>query len=67
MKRKKLIKKIKRRKNLMNFLLLFLTPSNIFMIKLSQNLDKHIAKYQSYLSFRHYKRAKIKVRARLIA
>ena len=58
MTKKQLIRKIKRRKNLMNFLLLYLAPSNKIMIILSQNLDKHIARYQQYLSFRHYKKAR---------
>jgi len=66
MTKKQLIRKIKRRKNLMNFLLLYLAPSNKIMIILSQNLDKHIARYQHYLSFRHYKKVK-KIDIRMIA
>lgn len=67
MKRIKLINKIVRRKKIINFLLLFLTPSNIFMVKLSQNLDKHIAKYQCYLFFQHNKKINTKIPIRMIA
>jgi len=64
---KKVIKMIKRRKKLINFLLLFLSPTNKFMVNLSQNLDKHIAIYQSYLSFRHCTKAKYQPFERMIA
>lgn len=67
MKRRKLIKKIKIRKKLINFLLLFLSPTNKIMVTLSQNLDKHIARYQSYLSFRHKRKIKNKSILKMIA
>ena len=37
------------RKHLLNLLLLFFSPSNKFMIALSQNLDKYIVLYQKKL------------------
>lgn len=37
------------RKNLINLLLLFFSPSTKFMIALSQNLDKFIVLYQKEL------------------
>lgn len=40
---------IKRRKMLLNFLLKFLSPTNKLTVLLSQNLDKHITKYQRHL------------------
>ena len=45
-------KKINRRKSLINFLLKFLSPTNIIMIKLSRNLDKFISKYQKWMFIR---------------
>ncbi|MBE6048087.1 MAG: hypothetical protein E7213_06770 [Clostridium sp.] len=39
-------KKINRRKLLLNFLLKFLSPTNIIMVKLSKNLDKFISESQ---------------------
>ena len=43
------------RKNLLNLLLLFFSPSTKFMIGLSQNLDKFIVLYQKELisSYNH--------------
>ena len=55
MKKKKIIKKIKHRKNLLNFLLKFLAPNNKLMIILSQDLDKYISLYQLYLSKKYYR------------
>ncbi|GFP75033.1 hypothetical protein [Clostridium fungisolvens] len=45
----RLEKKIIRRKILLNFILNFLSPTNILVIKLSENLDKLIVKQQKYL------------------
>lgn len=53
--RKKLTKQIKRRKNIINFLLLFLSPTNSLMIKLSKDLDKLVLIYQKNL-YRRYTR-----------
>lgn len=57
----KMLKEIERRKKILNFLLLFLPPTCTIMVKLSQNLDLYIHKYQSYLarkynakSLKHY-------------
>jgi hypothetical protein len=41
------------RKHLLNLLLLFFSPSNRFIIALSQNLDKHIVLYQKILFLQH--------------
>ncbi|GKU25576.1 hypothetical protein CFOLD11_24020 [Clostridium folliculivorans] len=49
----KLEKKIIRRKFLLNFVLNFLSPTNILVIKLSENLDKLIVKQQKYLLKKH--------------
>lgn len=54
--RRKLRKKIRRRKNLLNFLLLFLSPTNTLMIKLSSDLDKLVLTYQKNLYKRYLKR-----------
>lgn len=37
------------RRSLLNLLLLFFSPSNKFIVVLSQNLDKHIVLYQKEL------------------
>lgn len=47
---KRILKKIERRKMLLNFLLLFLTPTCILSVKLSQNLDLYIHKYQNFIA-----------------
>ncbi|NLK96382.1 MAG: hypothetical protein GX275_14545 [Clostridiales bacterium] len=49
MKYKMIKKKIVSRKRIINLLLLFLSPTNIIIVALSQNLDKHIVLYQKYL------------------
>ena len=41
--------KILLKKNLLDFLLLFFSPSHKFMIVISQNLDKTIVQYQKKL------------------
>lgn len=47
--------KIKRRKALINFLLNYLSPGNRIIVMLSQDLDKHVVKYQRYLSYKYKK------------
>ena len=51
---KSVVKRIKRRKKLLNILLLFLSPTNKLMVNLSQDLDKYISQYQKQLSIRHH-------------
>lgn len=46
-------KKINRRKLLLNFLLKFLSPTNIIMVKLSKNLDKFISESQKRIFSRY--------------
>lgn len=58
LKRIVIAKKINRRKILLNILLLFLSPNNKLMIKLSQNLDTYISLYQSYLSKNYFGKKK---------
>lgn len=41
-----LLNKIARRKQLINLLITFLSPTNSIMVKLSKNLDKLIFEYQ---------------------
>lgn len=53
---KSVVKRIKRRKKLLNILLLFLSPTNKLMVNLSQDLDKYISQYQKQLSIRHHKK-----------
>lgn len=43
------------RTHLLNLLLLFFSPSNKFIIALSQNLDKYIVLYQEELATIHNK------------
>ncbi|NRZ60827.1 hypothetical protein DZE42_003966 [Clostridium beijerinckii] len=43
------------RKNLLNLLLLFFSPSKTFIVDLSQNLDKYIVLYQKELISIYYK------------
>jgi hypothetical protein len=45
----RLEKKIIRRKILLNFVLNFLSPTNILVIKLSENLDKLVVMQQKHL------------------
>lgn len=52
--KKQLTKKIKRRKMILNLLLLYLSPTNKLMIKLSTDLDKLVYIYQKNL-YRCYK------------
>ena len=54
---KSLKKKIALLKLLLNTLLKFISPRNLFIIYLSQKLDKYVAQYQS-LTYKKYKRAK---------
>lgn len=53
MNRNTLHKKIRRRKNLLNFLLVFMRRSNPLIISLSQNLDYFIQKEQSLRYKKH--------------
>lgn len=46
-------RKIRFRKFLLNKLTLFLNPTNIFIISLSQNLDKLIYEYQYQMYKKH--------------
>lgn len=57
MSRKELHKKIKNRKNLLNFLLLFMKRTNPLIVLLSQNLDDFIQQEQLLI----YKKQKIKM------
>ncbi len=52
---KKLRNKIKFRKNLLNFLLLFMKPTNCLMIYLSQDLDNYITLLQNRMYKKHRK------------
>ncbi len=55
---KKIRKKILKRKFIMNLLLKFLKPTNKLMVKLSQNLDKDISRYQMILYKLHVNKTK---------
>ena len=55
---KKIRKKILKRKFIMNLLLKFLKPTNKLMVKLSQNLDKDITRYQMILYKLHINKTK---------
>ena len=55
---KKIRKKILKRKFIMNLLLKFLKPTNKLMVKLSQNLDKDISRYQMILYKLHVNKSK---------
>lgn len=52
---KRMRKKIKNRKLLLNVLLKFVKPSNKFMVILSQNLDGYVSRYQMRLYKLHKK------------
>lgn len=52
---KRMRKKIKNRKLLLNILLKFVKPSNKFMVMLSQNLDRYVSRYQMRLYKLHKK------------
>lgn len=52
---KKLRRKMKFKKTLLNKLLLFINPTNKFIVYLSESLDKDVSKYQKYI-YRYYKR-----------
>lgn len=67
MKIRSLSMSIKRRKMLLNFLLKYFSPSNFFLVKLSQDLDKHIVNYQYYLSRKYKRKMKSEEINRLIA
>lgn len=57
MKTKSLHRKIKRNKFYLNFLLNYLSPSNILIIYFSQNLDKLICKKQKQIYIKHKKKS----------
>lgn len=57
MKTKSLHRKIKRNKFCLNFLLNYLSPSNILIIYLSQNLDKLICKRQKHIYIKYKKKS----------
>ena len=57
MKTKSLHRKIKRNKFYLNFLLNYLSPSNILIIYLSQNLDKLICKKQKRIYIKYKKKS----------
>ena len=59
MNKKALKNKIILQKITLNLLLKFLSPRNRFVIYISQNLDKHIWKYQ-HLIYKKYRRKKKK-------
>lgn len=61
-----LYKKINRRKKLLNFLLNFLSPSNIIMIKLSEDLDKFISISQKRI-WNRYESEQIVISYKLLA
>lgn len=67
MSKRELSNQIKRRKKLINFLLIFLSPTNKIMVTLSQDLDKHIYRYQRYLSVRYKKKHRNCALEKLIA
>lgn len=52
--KKELTKQIKRRKMLLNLLMLYLPPTNKLMVKLSTDLDKLVYIYQRNL-YKRYK------------
>lgn len=55
MNKKTIRNKIVLQKIILNLLLKFLSPKNRFVIYISQNLDKHVWKYQ-YIVYKKYKR-----------
>lgn len=57
MKIKSLHRKINRNKFYLNFLLNYLSPSNIFIIYLSQNLDKLICLSQKRMYIKYKKKS----------
>lgn len=57
MKTKSLHRKIKKNKFYLNFLLNYLSPSNILIIYLSQNLDKLICKKQKRIYIKYRKKS----------
>lgn len=57
MKTKSLHRKIKKNKFYLNFLLNYLSPSNILIIYLSQNLDKLICKKQKRIYIKYKKKS----------
>lgn len=52
---KKLRRKMKFKKTLLNKLLLFINPTNKFIVYLSESLDKDVSKYQRHI-YKYYKR-----------
>lgn len=55
------------RTHLLNLLLLFFSPSNKFIIALSQNLDKYIVLYQEELATIHNKQRNSKSVKEIVA
>lgn len=64
---KKIKKRIKYRKFLLNLLLKFINPSNKLIVILSQNLDKDISTYQCLLYKIHKRNYKVKTFNKLAA
>ena len=56
LKKAAIVKKIKRRKKILNILLRFMSPTNKLMIYLSQNLDRYVTLYQKHLSIKYKKK-----------
>lgn len=66
---KRLRRKMKFKKNVLNKILLFLSPTNKFAVYLSESLDKDVSLYQKRL-YKFYKRrqkANLRVEKRLVA
>ena len=59
MKIKSLRKKILLLKCLLNFLLLFLSPTNMLIVYLSEKLDNHVYKMQKHVYIRYKRRHKL--------
>lgn len=67
MKKTVLLKKINRRKKLLNYLLVYFSPTNRFMVMLSQNLDKYITIYQRSLAKRYKYKKSMHIQKRKVA
>lgn len=59
---KKIRKRIKNRKFLLNILLKFMKPTNKLAVLLSQNLDKDISRYQNHIYKVHIRKSKLSTR-----
>ena len=66
MTKKQITQKINNRKLLLNFLLKYFSPGNRFIIYLSQDLDKHISRYQHNV-YRKLKKSNIRVKLHKVA